>query len=66
MIADDQQVAAEDRVDDAEKVRIERRLVEDFGADPVAGGQPLRPLVVAVGVAEQHVEERGVACSCQM
>ena len=55
--ADDQQVAAEDRVDDAEKIRVERRLVEDFGTDPVAGGEPLRPLVVAVGVAEQRVEE---------
>ena len=55
--ADDQQVASEDRVDDTEKVGIERRLVEDVGADPVAGGQPHGPLVIAVGVAEQGVEE---------
>ena len=31
-------------VDDAQEVGIERRLVEDVGADPVAAGQPPRPL----------------------
>ena len=56
--AHQQEIASERRVDDAEEVRIERSLVEDLGADPVACGNPPGPFVVAPGVAEQHVEER--------
>ena len=56
--ADEQQVAAGDRVDDAEQIGIQRRLVEHLVAEPVAAGDPLRPLVVAARVAHQHREER--------
>ena len=56
--ADEQQVAAGDGVDDAEQIGIQRRLVEHLAAEPVAAGDPLRPLVVAVRVAHQHREER--------
>ena len=53
-----QQAMTEQPVDDAKEVRVERRLVENVAADPVAAGNPPRPLVVPVGVAEQDVEER--------
>src|SRR5262249_27854115 len=56
--ADEQQMAAGDRIDRAEHVRIERRLVEDVGADPVASGEASRPLVVAARIAEKDREER--------
>ena len=56
--ADEQQVPAGDRVDDAEEVRIQRRLVEHLAPQPVAGRDPPRPLVVAARVAHQHREER--------
>ena len=53
-----QQVVAGHGVDDAQEVGIQRRLVEDVGANPVPAGQPHRPLVVAAGVAHQHREVR--------
>ena len=49
---------AEGGVDDAEEIRIERRLVEHLAADPVAPGEALRPLIVAVRIAHQHIEKR--------
>ena len=59
--ADEQQAVAGDRVDDAEQIRIQRRLVEDVVADPVAAGDAPRPFVVAARVAHQHREERRAA-----
>ena len=57
---------AGNRVKDSEEVRIERRLIEHLAADPVAAGNPLRPLVVGAGVAQQHREERRAANRCDM
>src|SRR5439155_11009540 len=50
-----------DGVEDAEKVRVERRLIEDVVADPVAARDPPRPLVVRSRIARQHGEERRAA-----
>jgi hypothetical protein len=50
-------VVAEDRVDDAKEIRIERRLIENVPADPLTGGNATCPLVVAMGVAEQDLEK---------
>ncbi len=55
--ADDRQVAAGDRVDHSQEVRIERRLVEDFVAEPVSGRDALRPLVVRARIAHQDRKE---------
>jgi hypothetical protein len=52
--ADDQQVTARDRVDDAEQIGIQRRLVEHLAAEPLAAGDPPRPFVVAARVAHQQ------------
>ena len=55
------QAVAEQPCRARQEVRIERRLIEDVRADPLAAGDTPRPLVVAVRVAEQHVEERRTA-----
>src|SRR5258708_484378 len=46
------------RIEDPENVRIERRLGEDRVAEPLAAGDPSRPLVVAARIAHEHREER--------
>ena len=46
-------------VDDAEEVRVERRLVEDVASDPFTCRNTTRPLVVTVRVAQKDIEERG-------
>src|SRR3954469_18684388 len=51
-------MTAGNRVDEAEEVRIQRRLIEDVVAEPVAGRDPARPFVVAVRVAHQQREVR--------
>ena len=48
-------------LDDAEDIRIERRLIEHLVSKPITGGDPLRPLVVAARVAHQDREKRGRA-----
>src|SRR5882672_3233590 len=50
-----------DRVDAAEDVRIERRLVEDVVSDPLAARDPPRPLVVRARIAHQQREKRRAA-----
>ena len=44
-----------------EEIGIERRLIEDLGAEPVAGRELARPAIVARRVAEQEVAEGGGA-----
>ena len=56
--AHDQQMMAGGGVNRAEEIRIERRLVEHVVPDPVAGGDPARPVVVSARVAHQDREER--------
>ena len=51
-------MVAGDRVDDAEQIRVQRRLVEHLAAEPLAAGDPPRPLVVPARVAEQQREKR--------
>ncbi len=55
--AHDQEIPPGDRVQQAEKVRIQRRLIEDVAADPLAAGDAPGPFVVAASVAQQDVEE---------
>src|SRR5262245_51512107 len=50
-----------DAVDRTHEVRVERRLIKDVSADPVAGGDLSRPLVVAFRVAHQQRKKRSVA-----
>ena len=50
-----------DQIDQTEKVGIQWRLVEHVVADPVAAGDPLRPLVVAARIANEDVEKRRTA-----
>src|SRR4029077_6991596 len=50
-----------DGVDEPEEIRIERRLIEDFVPQPVAGCDLPGPLVVAPGVAQQRRVERRTA-----
>ncbi len=50
------QAVAEDSVDGADEVRVERRLVEHVGSDPVAAGKPARPFVVAARIAHERAE----------
>jgi cell division transport system ATP-binding protein len=55
---DRQEIATDERVQNAEKVRIERRLIEHLAAQPVAGRELPGPCVVGLRVAEEHAEER--------
>ena len=59
--AHDGDVRPERGVDHAEQIGIERRLVEDLRAEPVAGREPPRPAVVLRRVAEQELGERRIA-----
>ena len=56
-----QQAAAGYRIDDADEIRVERRLVKHLAAEPAAGGDLRSPCVVSSGVADEHVEERRMA-----
>src|SRR5437588_12360842 len=47
--------------DDCEKVGVERRLIEDFSADPLTTGDLLRPRVILLAVADEHREQRRAA-----
>ncbi len=50
--------ASRDGVDGRQDVRVERRLEEDLGADPVAGDDLLSPPVVLLAVHRQLGEKR--------
>src|SRR6185503_13181814 len=56
--ADEEQMAACGRIDHAQHVRIQRRLVEDLAAEPFAARDPARPLVVDARIAHEEREER--------
>src|SRR5262249_48846697 len=55
---DGEQVVTDEGVDGAQKIRVERRLVEDVPTDPLASGNASCPLVVSVRVAQEDCEER--------
>lgn len=52
---------AKDPLDEAEKVGIKGRLVENSNAlaQPIPAGDFLRPLIVSATVADRMVEKRG-------
>jgi len=56
--ADRPQVVAEDGLKDRQKIGVERRLIKDFMAQPIARDDFLRPLVVAARVARQMIKQR--------
>ncbi|MEZ5314233.1 MAG: hypothetical protein R2862_11610 [Thermoanaerobaculia bacterium] len=56
--AHQRQAVAKRRVERSEEPGVERRLVVDPAAEPVAGREPEAPGVVARGVAEPQMEER--------
>lgn len=52
------QVVADDDAREAEEVGVERRLVEDLRAGPVAGDERVRPAPVRIAVDDDAVEHR--------
>ena len=49
---------------DGQKVRVQRRLVENLGPDPLAGGDLLGPQIVLLAVPDQDREQgRGTQLS---
>ncbi len=59
--ADDEKVPAEDGIEEAEKVRIERGLIEHLAPEPLASRNLQGPLVVAARVSHQDREIQRVA-----
>src|SRR5262249_41119000 len=56
--ADGQHIVADDRINRTDEIGVERGLIEDVRADPVASGNAPGPLVVGLRVAHEQRKER--------